>query len=65
MNHRINWSASNIIYKHNNVGMRRVVEDALICLLKTFDNNKSFTQESISINKLVCLGAKINLDLFF
>ena len=44
------------------VGKCRVVEGALIHLFENFENNKSFTQEDVIINILICKSAKINLN---
>ena len=60
IDHRINWKESSIIYRSGSIGKRRVVEGAVINLIDTFDNNKSFTQEDIFINRLVCQSTKIN-----
>ena len=64
LGHRINWGSAGIILKENDVGKRRVVEGALIHLLETFENNKSFTQEDVITNILICKSAKINLNSF-
>ena len=62
LSHRINWAGADMIYKENHVGRRRVVKGALIQLLETFENNKSFTQEDVVTNILICKSAKINLN---
>ena len=62
LSHRIDWASADIIYKENHVGRRRVVEGDLIQLLETFENNKSFTQEDVITNILICKSAKANLN---
>ena len=62
ISHRINWNQSSIIYKSSNIGKRRVVEGAVINMIETFENNKSFTQEDKFINRLVCQSVRINID---
>ena len=62
LSHRIDWVSADIIYKEYHVGRRRVVEGALIQLLETFENNKSFTQDDVITNILICKSAKINLN---
>ena len=64
LDHRIDWKNANIIYNNNNAGTRRVVEGALINLMNTFENNKSFTKEDNFTNYLVCSSLKINLNSF-
>ena len=62
LGHIIDWKSSKIVYKENNVGRRRVVEGALINLLDVFENNKSFTQEDVFLDYLVCKSLNINLN---
>ena len=64
LGHVIDWKSSKIVYKENNVGKRRVIEGALISLLKTFENNKSFTQEDIFLNYLICKSLGIKIESF-
>ena len=53
LDHRINFKDSRIIYKEPNVTKRRVVEGALINSLKTFKNNKSFSEEDDIISNFI------------
>ena len=43
--HRINWNHSNIIFRSNNVHIRRLIEGAAINLGDSFKGNKSFVNE--------------------
>ena len=59
-----NWKELKVIYRDHDVGRRRVVEGALINVLDTFENNKSFTQDDFILDFLVIKTLKINLSSF-
>ena len=48
--HRMNWKNSNIIFKSNNVHIRRLIEGAAISLGNSFKGNKSFVNEDPFFN---------------
>ena len=62
LDHRINFKDSKIIYKEPNVTKRRVVEGALIHSLKTFKNNKSFSEEDDIISNFISFNV-LNFDI--
>ena len=61
--HRVNFNEARMVYRSNNVRIRRLVEGALIDLKDTFENNKSFTQENSIINYMICKILKIDQDI--
>ena len=60
--HRINWNNSNIIYKSNNVHVRRLIEGAAINLGNSFKGNKSFVNEDPFFNFYVVNGFLKNFN---
>ena len=64
LGHSINWKGSKVLHRDHDVGRRRVVEGALINVLDTFENNKSFTQDDFILDFLVINTLKINLSSF-
>ena len=52
--HRIDWERSKIIFNSKNIGIRRLVEGAIINCGLSMEGNKSFTQEDSFTNGLVC-----------
>ena len=61
--HKIDWKAAKLVFKSSGVSERRVVEGALIGLGNSMEGNKSFTQEDVFINYLVCRSAIKNFNL--
>ena len=49
-NHPINWNQSKILFKSNDVHIRRLVEGAAINLGNSFKGNKSFVNEDPYVN---------------
>ena len=52
--HRIDWEQAKIIFNSKNIGIRRLVEGAIINCGLAMEGNKSFTQEDSFTNGLVC-----------
>ena len=52
--HRIDWNGAKIIFKSNEIGVRRVIEGAAINMGTSMEGNKSFTQEDPAINNFIC-----------
>ena len=52
--HRIDWVKSRVLFNSKNIGIRRVVEGAIINCGVAMEGNKSFTQEDSFTNELIC-----------
>ena len=62
--HLMNWEGAHFVYKNKQVGQRRVVEGALINVGNSLEGNKSFTQEDIQTDLLVCKSLKIDINKY-
>ena len=54
LDHRIGFSSARIVYKCNNINVRKIAEGALISLNSTFKNNKGSTHEDRFVNYKIC-----------
>ena len=54
LDHRIGFSSAKIVYKCNNINIRKIAEGSLISLNSTFKNNKGSTHEDRFIDYNIC-----------
>ena len=52
--HRIDWQRSRVLFNSKNIGIRRLVEGAIINNGRAMEGNKSFTQEDHFTNDVIC-----------
>ena len=57
--HRMNFDDSKIVYKSNNVKIRRLIEGALIDTIPTIEGNKSFSKVDPINLKTILVEAKL------